>query len=474
MLFSPTPRKRKRLQLRISERRLLLMFGDTLSILLAVYLALGVWAFVGNRDFSIEFLAGQISWFLLLPTVWFVLASANDYYDLQVASSRSGSLQRLFLIQLQLLVVYLLVFFLSERTALPRLFILYYGGLSFAFITLWRLLNPALVGWASVQRRVLIVGTDWAAKTIVETLQNEAKSSYEILGIIGENGAVGTQIANVSVIGSGRDLLNYVLRDNIKELVLTSTRELQGEVFQGVMDAYERGVTITPMPLLYERITGRVPIEHVNNNWSVVLPIGTETSVNPYPFLKRIMDVLLSIVGLFVFVLIAPFIALVIKLDSRGSVFFTQRRVGRNGYPFNMIKFRTMAMDAEKETGAVFAQANDPRVTRVGKILRKTRLDELPQLVNVLKGEMSLVGPRPERPEHVKRLQEKIPFYRTRHVVRPGVTGWAQVRYPYGANDEDAMAKLQYDLYYIRHQSLALDVNIIIRTVGKVLRMAGQ
>ncbi|MFQ3648350.1 MAG: sugar transferase, partial [Anaerolinea sp.] len=174
------------------------------------------------------------------------------------------------------------------------------------------------------------------------------------------------------------------------------------------------------------------------------------------------------------YLLILPVIAIAIKRDSPGPVFYTQARVGRYGRLFNIIKFRTMITDAEKFSGAVFAGENDPRITRVGRFLRRTRLDELPQLINILRGDMSLVGPRPERPEHVARLQEKIPFYRTRHVVRPGLTGWAQVRYHYGADDHDAMVKLQYDLYYIRHQSVLLDVDILIRTVGKVLNMAGR
>jgi lipopolysaccharide/colanic/teichoic acid biosynthesis glycosyltransferase len=160
-------------------------------------------------------------------------------------------------------------------------------------------------------------------------------------------------------------------------------------------------------------------------------------------------------------------------LDSRGSIFYSQDRVGRNGSIFRVYKLRTMIPDAEAKTGAVFSRKGDPRVTRVGRLMRKTRLDEVPQLFNLLRGDMSFVGPRPERPEHVQRLQEKIPFYRTRLIVRPGLTGWAQVRYEYGANDEDALIKLQYDLYYIRHQSLLIDVNIMLRTVRKVISMSG-
>jgi exopolysaccharide biosynthesis polyprenyl glycosylphosphotransferase len=246
-------------------------------------------------------------------------------------------------------------------------------------------------------------------------------------------------------------------------------------MFQAVMDAYEQGVKVVPMPLLYERITGRVPVEHIDQHWSVVfLPVsGNDGLVDPYPFLKRAMDVLMGLIGLVAFVLLLPFVALAIRLDSKGGIFYFQERLGVNGCVFRLIKFRSMVQNAEAETGAVFSGRGDARVTRVGKFMRKTRLDELPQVINVLRGDMSFVGPRPERPEHVIRLQAKIPFYRTRMIVRPGLTGWAQVRYDYGATDEDAMVKLQYDLYYIRHQSLLLDVNILLRTVGKVLSMSG-
>jgi len=171
-------------------------------------------------------------------------------------------------------------------------------------------------------------------------------------------------------------------------------------------------------------------------------------------------------------ILFVPLVIL-IRLDSPGSIFYRQQRLGLNGREFEILKFRTMVQDAESASGAVFSRHGDPRVTRVGRLMRRTRLDELPQLINILRGDMSIVGPRPERPEHVLRLTEKIPFYRTRLVVRPGLTGWAQVQYNYGSDDNDALVKLEYDLYYIRHQSLLLDLNIVLRTVGKVLRMSG-
>lgn len=475
MLFSPDNKaRRSRLQLRFSERRLLLMMGDALAVVLAVTIALLMWSRAARASFDLEFVLPRSFWYLILPFLWFTQASASNFYDLALASNRLQSLQRLMLITLQMLVVYLLVFFLSQREALPRLFIAYYGVASFLLVALWRVLNPALIGWASTARRLLLVGTDWSAETIIETLRRDAPQSFAIVGIIGKESEVGQVVRGVPVIGTSKDLMNFVRRDEVAEVVITATPQLDGEVFQAVMDAYEHGIVITPMPILYERVTERVPVEHLGDNWAVVLPLSGQSVFDPYPILKRVFDVVLSLVGLMVWFVFLPLVALLIKLDSRGGVFYTQIRVGKHGRLFRIIKFRTMVTDAEKQTGAVFAQRNDARVTRIGRWLRKTRYDETPQLLNVLRGDMSLIGPRPERPEHVERLQAKIPFYRTRHTLRPGVTGWAQVRYKYGETDEDSLVKLQYDLYYIRHKSLLLDFNILVRTVGKAINMSGQ
>ncbi|MEL6402877.1 MAG: sugar transferase [Chloroflexota bacterium] len=472
MIFAPT--NNRRMQLRVSERLLVMLFGDLLSVMLAVLAALAVWAYVGEIPYSAGFIASQGIWFVVLGILWAVLGYANGYYEFAIAANLWASLQRLILITLQLFVIYVFVFFLSEPETLPRLFILYYAFFSFFLLLFWRIFNPALIGWASAPRRVLIVGTDWAATTIIKILKAYATPAYQVVGVISETVTEQTHVGDVEIMGASHDLLDVIQSHNISELVITSTRELPGELFQAVMDAYEHGTVITPMPILYERVTERVPVEHVGDNWAVVLPINGTSVFNPYPFLKRLLDILMSLVGLLVFGLLFPFIALAIYLDSPGSIFYSQIRVGLNGKPFRIYKLRSMTPNAEKKTGAVFAQAGDKRVTKVGAIMRKSRLDELPQLWNVLRGDMSLIGPRPERPEHVKRLQDNIPFYRTRHIVRPGLSGWAQVRYGYGANDDDALVKLQYDLYYIRHQSLLMDFSILVRTVGKVLRLSGQ
>ncbi len=474
MFFQPSTREHPP-QLQISERKLLLAIGDVGACFVAIVIALRIWASVARYPFTMEFILAQWGWFLFLPTLWVILARANDFYDLRIAANRNHTLQHLLMVTAQLILVYLVVFFVSSRDALPRLFIIYYAIASFLLVGIWRFARPVLLGWVNHPRRTLVVGSDWAAETIITLIQSVASEDYEVRGIIDRNATVGVTVANIPVIGSGDDLMNFVMRDSIREIIVTNTNNLSGTTFQAVMDAYEHGVQIVPMPILYERITGRTPVEFVNDDWAVVfLPIKNNDEIfDPYPLIKRAMDIALGLVGFLVFAITFPILYLIIRLDSQGDTFYSQDRTGKNGKVFRIIKYRSMVSDAESGTGAVFSQAGDPRVTRVGRFMRKTRLDELPQVINVLKGEMSVVGPRPERPEHIQRLTKKIPFYRTRMIVKPGLTGWAQVRYGYGANDDDALVKLQYDLYYIRHQSLLLDINIILRTVGKVLSMSG-
>jgi exopolysaccharide biosynthesis polyprenyl glycosylphosphotransferase len=474
MFFQPSPLQR-RLQLQISERRLLLIFGDVIAVALACLIALRIWAAVADYAFTLDFIVPQSGWFVLLIGLWLLLASASDFYDLKIAASRTQSFQKLLVITAQMIIVYLLIFFFSPRDALPRLFILYFGIAVFVLIAAWRYARPAMIGWVSEPRRTLILGTDTAACTIIEAIHNYAQSDYQIIGVIAEQTQTGGNLDGIPILGSSHELPYLISRDHITELIVSAASDLNGETFRHVMDAYERGIVITPMAILFERISGQVPVTHMHKDWAMLLlSIQNGRAVfDPNTFIKRLVDILLSLVGLIGFALIFPLLALVIWLDSGFPIFYSQERVGLNGKNFRIYKLRTMVNDAESTTGAVFSKKGDTRVTRIGRFMRKTRIDELPQFYNILRGDMTLVGPRPERPEHMQRLTEKIPFYRSRLIVRPGVTGWAQVRYEYGATDEDALVKLQYDLYYIRHQSLLLDLNIMLRTIHKVFSMSG-
>ncbi len=466
-------RGRARIDLPISERRLLMGFGDLVAVNAAVLLALWVWSVVGEREFGWPFILSQAHWFAILSALWLLLASANDFYNLALSARWLASQARLAVITLQLVVIYLLIFFFSPRDALPRLFILYYALASYVLIALWRLVRPFLTGWAPLRSRVLVVGTGWPAQTIMQAIKVYAPDDFEVVGQVAE-GVADNDVGAEGVVGNGAELARLAQELRVNQVVLATDSRVGGELFQAIMDCYEMGIPVVEMPLLYEQLTNMVPVEHVGGNWNVVLPLAGRSPFDPYPFLKRLADVVLSVVGLAAFGLMLPAIALAMTLDSPGPIFYRQERVGRAGRAFRLAKLRTMVLDAEVASGPIWAVRDDPRVTRVGRVLRVSRVDELPQLLNILKGEMSLIGPRPERPHFVAHLQERIPFYRARLAVRPGVTGWAQVNFGYGSSDQDQLTKLKYDLYYIRHCSILLDLLISLKTVGRIVRMQGR
>jgi exopolysaccharide biosynthesis polyprenyl glycosylphosphotransferase len=265
-----------------------------------------------------------------------------------------------------------------------------------------------------------------------------------------------------------------VRANGVAEVILAITHDVDGELLQTLVDCQEQGVAITPMTTLYEELTGRVPVEHIGENWYIALPLNHAATGGFYPLLKRGMDIAVATGGLLLFAVLLPFIVLALYLDSPGPIFYTQERVGKGGRIYRVLKLRTMVPQAERDGQAVWARENDPRVTRLGRVLRWMHLDELPQFVNILKGEMSIVGPRPERPEFVAELEKQIPFYRARHAVKPGMAGWALINYGYASSLEDALVRLQYDLYYIKHQSIWLDLFTLIRTVWSMLTLKGR
>jgi exopolysaccharide biosynthesis polyprenyl glycosylphosphotransferase len=245
------------------------------------------------------------------------------------------------------------------------------------------------------------------------------------------------------------------------------------ELIKGLLELKMRGVEVVDMPAFLERATGQIPIKNVEDSW-FLFSGGFELLHRTYlQRFKRLIDVVVSLAGLVVALPLMAILALLVKLDSRGPVFYRQERTGQDEKPFLLVKFRSMREDAERGTGPVWASVRDYRVTRVGRWLRLTRLDEIPQFINVLKGEMSFIGPRPERPHFVENLKREIPYYALRFSVKPGLTGWAQVQYHYGASVEDAIEKLKYDLYYIKHMSCGLDLWIALKTLKVVFFAQG-
>jgi exopolysaccharide biosynthesis polyprenyl glycosylphosphotransferase len=449
---------------------------DVLLVNTATLIALRLWALRANRPFSEDYLFSQAYWFLFFTALWLLSAYFNDLYNLKVASDLP--LSGLFLLRTTflMLLVYLLIYFLSDPGSLPRLVVLLFIASSFVLIGLWRAVYASLLARSpSFQRKAIVVGAGWAGRTIVKAIEENLGLDYQLIGFVDDDPAKrGKVIEGLPVIGTRRDLIPLIEANDVSEVILAITHDLHGELFQALMDCQEKGLQITPMLTLYEKITGKVPVEHIGDNWCLALPIDHASTGNFFPLFKRTMDIILSSIGLIFLALSLPFIALAIYLDSPGPIFYTQERVGKGGKTYRLVKFRTMVPNAERDGEAIWAEKGDPRVTRVGRILRATHIDELPQLVNVFKGEMSLVGPRPERPEFVTELERKIPFYRTRHCVKPGMAGWALIKYGYSGSVEEALIKLQYDLYYIKHQSISLDVLILLKTILDILLFRGR
>jgi len=338
----------------------------------------------------------------------------------------------------------------------------------------WHRLYTLAFAISAFQRRAIVVGGGWAGRTIVKTLTDFAPTHYEIIGFVDDDPAKQqSTIQGVPVLGPTSGLVDLAQNRGATDVVLAINHDLQGEVLANILTCYEQGLQVSTMPELYEDLTDRVPVEHIGNNWFVVLPLDTQGRNLSYRIVKRALDLVISLISLTLFALLLPLLAALIKLDTPGPVFYRQKRVGRAGREFELLKLRSMFTDAEQDGQAKWAEQYDKRVTRVGLFLRRTRLDELPQLVNIVRGEMSLVGPRPERPEFVAELQQEIPFYRTRLTVKPGLTGWAQVNYDYGRSVTDALEKLRYDLYYIKHQSIQLDLIILLKTISTILLLKG-
>jgi sugar transferase (PEP-CTERM system associated) len=318
------------------------------------------------------------------------------------------------------------------------------------------------------KRNILVLGAGKKAKSITQLRRRTDQIGFCINGFVHLRGER-DEIEKDKIIRLKRSLSEYIQHNDIDEVVLAIDDRRNGSIMDDLLDCKMSGISIIDIQTFFERETGKVLIEYLYPSWLVFSDGFYQDIIQQYA--KRAFDIVASSILLF---LATPFIlfavmAIYIESGFRAPVFYRQVRVGEGGKPFMLLKFRSMRVDAEKNGSAQWATKNDSRVTRVGKIIRKTRIDELPQIYNVLKGDMSFVGPRPERPNFVVDLAEKIPYYAERHRVKPGITGWAQLLYPYGSSEKDAREKLQYDIYYLKNQGLFLDTLILIKTVEVVL-----
>lgn len=468
------------LRLQTSERKLLLFVMDVLLINAA--LMISVWIGSG-REMTLAMMLAPYKWYLTLIVVWSVVALFFDIYDLARSASTFTIVRSSSAAAVTTAALYSLIPSLTP-TLLNRTQIFVFIGLAWLGIVAWRVAYSQLFVQPQFRQRALVVGAGWAGRTLAEAMQvapNDANpyrgTGYELVGFIDDNPAfAGNTVQDIPVLGGQESLVPMAQALEINEVILAITHRhaIDQALFDDLLRCRELGIHVSAMSDLYERLLGRVPVQHVGRDLYLALPSADAAWHRLFIGVKRLIDLVFSLLGLLVLAVAAPLVALANRRGSPGPLFYHQARVGRGGKVFQVIKFRSMVPDAEAHSGAVWAVDGDDRITPVGRFLRRTRLDELPQFINILRGEMSLIGPRPERPEFVEQLAETIPFYRARHAVRPGLSGWAQVQYRYGSSLDDARIKLEYDLYYVKHASLLLDLRITLQTIPVMLMFKGR
>jgi exopolysaccharide biosynthesis polyprenyl glycosylphosphotransferase len=447
---------------REAELRLLLLVGDVLVAGAAAIAAPAVLdalddTFVPSSDLRSFEIAFVLGWVVLLR-----ILGGGDLSSPRFGRRMLGAVGRTTAAAAALI---LITFFFAPFFA-PRSSTLLTVPLVAAAALAWRYGYLRATRSRTLERRVAIIGTDAAARRAASAIKRwDGMISYDLVAFIGPTSGA-SDVQGTPVIAIADEPWTTIKELDVDLLVVGHTRSVPAQLLAELTRCFEHGVEAVPATLLYEQLTGRVLAPALEADWYAALPTYT---LGLYTFGKRVFDILVAIVAGIVALVLTPFIAAAITLDTGSPILLRQTRVGLRGEPFVLHKFRTMRADAEASGKPQWSTPGDTRITRVGRVLRRTRLDELPQLWDVLVGNMSLIGPRPERPEFVEQLAHELPLYRARSLVRPGITGWAQVMFPYAETIERNLAKLEYDLYYIRHLGLLLDVAILLRTLPAVV-----
>ncbi len=385
-----------------------------------------------------------------------------NLYDLQRIKIKGETIIRTCVGVIIANIVVAALFFILDHWQFSRKLFVYQTVFSITLLSLIRFI-AGIIFSKIYNDNVIVIGAGDAGRAIEKILGNR------LVGYIDDDKNKWCEKSNEQtfVLGPIANMENILKENNIRKVILAITYDRSKKIIKILLNARIKGIIIIEMSDEYERITKKVPVKYIHDRW-ILLEQGFQIYSHLFVGkIKRIIDVIIALIGLILTAPIMLIVSMLIKLESKGSPFFTQRRVGINDTEFTIYKLRSMKNDAEKD-GAIWATKNDSRVTRLGKFIRKVRIDELPQLWNVLKGDMSLIGPRPERMVFVKELEEKLPYYYIRHTVKPGLTGWAQINYPYGATIEDALHKLEYELYYIKNMSILFDIKIMLKTIGVI------
>ena len=434
------------------------------GVILAMYLRLGVAG-------SANELNAKNGWLkiALASAVCILILYFYDLYDYIVMTNRRELMLRLVQALGIAWALLALLFYFVPPLLIGRGVSVISVPLVLCLLLGWRICIHMLTGHPDIGEKILVVGTGQTALDTAEAVWERRDAGYRIVGFVSENGAKPREkLGQSEIIGRAIDLEDVIRNEKIDRVVI-AVRERRGAFpTEALLKMSLAGdVSIEECTSFFERITGKVHVDMLRPSWLIYAGRRRDSPIKSV--VRELFHRVLALIGLVVALPVAFLTAILIKLESRGPVFYKQERVGKNGRVFNVIKFRSMKTDAESDGKPMWAVSNDERVTRIGKIIRKLRIDETPQFWNILKGEMNFVGPRPERPHFVKQLAKEISFYEHRHLVAPGLTGWAQIKYPYGASVSDAIQKLQYDLYYIKNQSLTLDMVIVFETVKTVL-----
>jgi sugar transferase (PEP-CTERM system associated) len=441
------------------------VFGAIVS---AVYFRLGLEDSQNELILRQGFLKAALATLFCLATFYLF-----DLYDFVVMHDRRELVLRLVQALGLAWVALALAFYALPQLMLGRGISLIALPLALGLMVGWRVSIHWLLGHPDFGEKILIVGSGTFAVEVAREMLERPDAGYRIAGFVGSDPELlGKSLINPRVIGLTSELAEVVRREGIDRIVVAmGERRGQLPTNELLQLSLTGTVNIEEGASFYERVTGRVSLNMVRPSWLIFSSRGRQARIAGIT--RNIVHRIVALVGALFSLPIAIVTAILIKLDSRGPILYKQERVGKNGCAITVIKFRSMRSDAEK-AGPVWATENDDRTTRVGKIIRKLRIDEIPQFWNILRGEMDFVGPRPERPHFVSQLAEEIPYYEQRHLIAPGLTGWAQIKYPYGASIEDARQKLQYDLYYIKNQSLMLDAIILFETVKIILFGRGR
>lgn len=455
----------------ISERKVLLRLMDIMSVLFT----LSVVGVIFEFDYF-QIATYNWSWTLVLILYLSIFASIFELYDLQKASKFEIVLKNVIFTGSVTVLFFMLTPLFTPSLPQNRLQILFFFLSIIGALLLWRYAYITLISSPRFYKRVLLIGDEGELDLMVPALQ-KSDPNYVIVGYINTSRKDKLPQYKALLQFNTSKLPAIIKQHQINEIVVagsdTNKNEASVAILRQLNNLLIKGFPIKDYTQVYEEITHRVPVQHLGNDFYKYFLFSRNNHNKFYIFFHRVTDVFFGFLGLMVCAVIIPFIYVGNLIGNRGSLFYTQTRVGKNAKFFKIIKFRTMPENSELN-GPQWSGKGDIRIRGFGKFMRRARLDEFPQFYNVLKGEMSIIGPRPERPIFVKKLSKIIPLYKTRHIIKPGLTGWAQVKADYGSSTTDSLEKLQYDLYYIKHRGLFLDLDILIKTFSTVLFFRGQ